>query len=757
MSSVQFTALIRFPFIRGDFEDPPQAQWDAERDRQLWKVISKTSKTSDLDWVDLADKFQVPPTFLLQQAAWLYERHLDHVRNQMKRVSISNANPSPSPTGGSTLAAMGGVAMRRGGSAGSGGLLQLWLDVRGTALVCEVLRLRCLVSTLERMICAFYAPDLLTHLSPLTLKDTVNNYDHAVPGAGSSTYSEFRPPRFQQKRTRDLATFEEGDGTQEIDDSGSHETSLPFASAARTQPGSSKYPQETQFRTSSRTEQTVPQNDTRKAPPSRQTSLDVHSLATTEAASSMTSSGGPPSAAKSPMSPVSNHRAELGRLGSPRHAGLRGRKEGSEGTPSMGSSFSDIDAHYWACASVLLDYFSDFFWRDTAHMQAVWFHLLDIWQENAKWLPWESIIEEEKARLKIERERGMLMGMGSMRSVLERARTFEKHIRETIDLIQIVAWGVRGKPSPGPGPDAHMVMKEQDVQRGNKRGAMGFDLVDRVIYDPKGEAWCPAGDYETGPWVSGLKPWLQFLGIGGPGVAVSTAVRRNNHHNNNNTVKAAGDAGPANEDQDKEITLTRYIPQPAIAILKSHTKRTTTMASRLDARLPDRRLAFQVGIEDNSLSFPEVWKEEQHTYVSQLTGCKTTYSLRNGVPPIVRHRGWGDVSMSVKKPDLVLLDECVALSRRVGVYEPVGRAPENDDDDDDDDDDEEEDGDEDGDEDGEEESEVEDVFDMWTVVESIVRAESGETGSRGGNESDQLLDLGPMFDHWCAIDEVEEF
>ncbi|CAA9965659.1 hypothetical protein PTMSG1_09018 [Pyrenophora teres f. maculata] len=416
-------------------------------------------------------------------------------------------------------------------------------------------------------------------------------------------------------------------------------------------------------------------------------------------------------------------------------------------------------AHYWACAAVLLDYFSDFFWRDTAHMQAVWFHLLDIWQENAKWLPWESIIDGEKARLKMERERGMLMGMGSMRSVLERARTFEKHIRETIDLIQIVAWGVRGKPSPGPGPDAHMVMKEQDVQRGNKRGAMGFDLVDRVIYDPKGEAWCPAGDYETGPWVSGVKPWLQFLGIGGPGVAVSTAVRRNNHHHHhNNTVKAAGDAGPASEDQDKEITLTRYIPQPAIAILKSHTKRTTTMASRLDARLPDRRLAFQVGIEDNSLSFPEVWKEEQHTYVSQLTGCKTTYSLRNGVPPIVRHRGWGDVSMSVKKPDLVLLDECVALSRRVGVYEPVGRAPENDDDDDDDDDDdEEEDGDEDGEEESEVESEVEDVFDMWTVVESIVHAESGETGSRGGNEGDQLLDLGPMFDHWCAIDEVEEF
>lgn len=60
----------------------------------------------------------------------------------------------------------------------------------------------------------------------------------------------------------------------------------------------------------------------------------------------MTSSGGPPSAAKSPLSPTSDHRAALGRLGSPRHAGLRSRKEGSEGTPSMGSSFSDIDGRF---------------------------------------------------------------------------------------------------------------------------------------------------------------------------------------------------------------------------------------------------------------------------------------------------------------------------------------------------------------------------------------------------------------------------
>ena len=158
-----------------------------------------------------------------------------------------------------------------------------------------------------------------------------------------------RPPRFQHKRHRDLSTFEEGDGTQEIDDSGSHETSLPFASTARKPPSSQKYAQDTHFRTSSKPEQKVLQPDrTRTTPPTRQKSIDVQSVATTETASSMTSSGDAlAAAAKSPMSQASNHRAELGRLGSPRGKGPRSRKEGSEGTPSMGSSFSDIDGESW--------------------------------------------------------------------------------------------------------------------------------------------------------------------------------------------------------------------------------------------------------------------------------------------------------------------------------------------------------------------------------------------------------------------------
>lgn len=68
-----------------------------------------------------AGKFQVPPTFLLQQAAWLYERHLDHVRSQMKKVSGSTV-PTASTSGASNLTVIGGLAMQRTGSGGSLGM-----------------------------------------------------------------------------------------------------------------------------------------------------------------------------------------------------------------------------------------------------------------------------------------------------------------------------------------------------------------------------------------------------------------------------------------------------------------------------------------------------------------------------------------------------------------------------------------------------------------------------------------------------------
>lgn len=184
--------------------------------------------------------------------------------------------------------------------------------------------------------------------SPSSSSSSLSDTDH--PAHRSQLFK--RPPRFKQQRPRDLSTFEEADGAQEIDDSGSHVAeSLPFASAARRQQGNNKYAQDTLFRAGKKAEQKTLQTDRlRNVPPNRQMSDDQQSQATTETASSMTSSAsasdaptGPSATRKAPMSPPSNHRAELARLGSPRQLGQRLRKEGSEGTPSMGSSFSDID------------------------------------------------------------------------------------------------------------------------------------------------------------------------------------------------------------------------------------------------------------------------------------------------------------------------------------------------------------------------------------------------------------------------------
>lgn len=69
-TNVHYTLLIKLPFARGDFEDPPQVchimlctlivmtrltrmdqvEWDATKDKKLWKIISKNSKSADIDW-----------------------------------------------------------------------------------------------------------------------------------------------------------------------------------------------------------------------------------------------------------------------------------------------------------------------------------------------------------------------------------------------------------------------------------------------------------------------------------------------------------------------------------------------------------------------------------------------------------------------------------------------------------------------------------------------------------------------------------
>ncbi|KAI1106037.1 hypothetical protein F4804DRAFT_302695 [Jackrogersella minutella] len=94
-----YTVFIRLPFPRGDFIDPPPANWDSAKDEELWSIVSRLSKT-EVDWNDIASQFGVTADFLFQQIAWLTERHTSQIRAQMRKAAAAakgSSAPSPQP------------------------------------------------------------------------------------------------------------------------------------------------------------------------------------------------------------------------------------------------------------------------------------------------------------------------------------------------------------------------------------------------------------------------------------------------------------------------------------------------------------------------------------------------------------------------------------------------------------------------------------------------------------------------------------
>lgn len=63
----------------------------------VYYCVSRTILTS----LKSADNFNVTLRFLLQQAAWLYDRQLSQVRAQMRRFDHTTQSNSPSPASGS--------------------------------------------------------------------------------------------------------------------------------------------------------------------------------------------------------------------------------------------------------------------------------------------------------------------------------------------------------------------------------------------------------------------------------------------------------------------------------------------------------------------------------------------------------------------------------------------------------------------------------------------------------------------------------
>lgn len=178
-----------------------------------------------------------------------------------------------------------------------------------------------------------------------------------------------RPPRFnQQKRSPRLGTVDDVDddeGKGDGDDEDDSFEGLPFAkppsrpSSGQPDPAATLRQQQQQQQ-QYQVQQDDPPDRTQKGkqpalpPPADEpsdASSPAHSLSSADAPRQNQPQPSPstrprtgPNAAGGPFSP--RHRAELARLNSmsPRS---KGKREGSEGTPSMGSSFSDLEGTWY--------------------------------------------------------------------------------------------------------------------------------------------------------------------------------------------------------------------------------------------------------------------------------------------------------------------------------------------------------------------------------------------------------------------------
>ncbi|KAI9709383.1 MAG: hypothetical protein M1812_007719 [Candelaria pacifica] len=382
-----YTVFIRLPFPREDFVDPPQAEWDASKDRVLWETLSEASKSADLDWTQLASSFEVSLPFLLQQAAWLYERQLSQVRAQMRKVVVPHSTtPSPVPEGPMGSITMGEQATKRVGSGGAGPRVPSSLSVRSrdspipqndhgtsstpvkasappmsrTSSTNTAIASRQIMPPSPRQqtkrssrgsFAASLKPEAVAEAIPEVDAPTSDEYPHlrseaAVSSSTSSSDSGSpanvrsqtfkRPPSFASRKSPIGHFAEEED---EDEDPAFLPFSNPPATTTGQDPGAT-------LRVDSRKPdvEKIP----RKAVPSRakqprQPTQTAHSSASSagSAPATMNVGGDGAQSHRPPPGPLSPRRAaELAGLSPRRRAN---GKDGSDGTPSMGSSFSDLD------------------------------------------------------------------------------------------------------------------------------------------------------------------------------------------------------------------------------------------------------------------------------------------------------------------------------------------------------------------------------------------------------------------------------
>jgi hypothetical protein len=282
---------------------------------------------------------------------------------------------------------------------------------------------------------------------------------------------------------------------------------------------------------------------------------------------------------------------------------------------AIGCSDAFLDS-FWSVAASLLDYFADFYGTDTALMHSVWFHILDEWQ------------------------RACPAPVPILDTPLYRNRNptafYMEDYKATLHLIK------------------RLINSEIRSQHTNPR--------DPIIHNPSGTVQGLGGAYETGPFISGLKPWQQFLYSGAPGYKPASP---------NITPAAASEGPPTNLAAANKDPLTRYIPQSGIALIQTYTARGRKLLDKLKEKENGDSAAALAAFDALTVSPPSAL---HHTLTRpSLTQADKTlsYQLVQGAPPVKRHEGLTDPGMLIDKPDFMLLDEAVGLLKGREAYVPM--------------------------------------------------------------------------------------
>ncbi|KAK3710221.1 hypothetical protein LTR37_010442 [Vermiconidia calcicola] len=384
--NVNYRVFIRLPFQRGDFQDPPQVQWDSTKDKALWKAVSAISTSKqDPDWDAISLRFNVPLPFLLQQAAWLYERHLEGMRKQMAKLGVAGAAGVGGAAGAAVSASVQQSAVERENSTPA-------VEIGGTEITRRASKdLQRPPSIITQKV--IIRPHGENFSSPSTPKEHRPGVSR-TPSAATVTQSRISsssarltiqaaaraPSGTSGQITRRHESASSYEGNEELalgNDGASESNSGDEASAAhRSQvlrrPPIGKKPAMDTLSSDGDAEDDEEDDDSggylpfaskptkedlvatlRDSPNRQSTKAPQHAKGKTkeppppsESSASSTSSAQPsnkPSAKTAdpsnnrpgPLSP--KYKAELEKL-SPRY-----RKSGSEGSPSIGSSFSDLD------------------------------------------------------------------------------------------------------------------------------------------------------------------------------------------------------------------------------------------------------------------------------------------------------------------------------------------------------------------------------------------------------------------------------